>query len=377
MRRARYNPYIIVRVWSFVAAIVWVAACTQIPTKELNQYKEAFSQAQASSESVLIDLDQAKKTAVRKRMREDREKAASNFEPRLPFPANYAAFKEQVAETPLDEIEQRRKALEVITAYNDVLTQLAEGKSVESFGESVDALVTSLGQFASAAAGSAVPGLGALAGLATTAAKEFEKARLRKEFEKAIANGAPLVQEILQIFIHTLDAHYALREVEARDRGLTIIRDVSRQVRALRTIIESHAPAPDEFMRAAKVGEKVNVVLLDMSGGLTDYPYSFAPGPATDPPYTTLVKTQVDSGTRNLEGLAGEYRENNNKMAALGTALVNYEALLVQTKVALMLLVEAMEAPPDLSLLAADMKALAFDVKRNIEEFRSAVTSPR
>ncbi|MEE8076163.1 MAG: hypothetical protein V3T60_11130 [Candidatus Binatia bacterium] len=364
-----------IHVWSLATVLVWITACTQIPTKELTQYKEAFSQAQAASESVLIDLDQAKKAAVRKRMQEERKRAASQSEPRLPFPTNYAAFKEQVAETPFDEIEQRRKALEVIAAYNDVLTQLAEGKSVEFFGESTGALVTTLGQFASAAAGSAVPGLSALSGLATTAAKEIEKARLRKEFEKAIANGAPLVQGILQVFINTLEAHYALRETEARDRGLTIVRNVSRQVRTLRTLTESHAPAPPKFMSAAKVEKKVNNVLLDMSGGLTDYPYTFAPGPATNDPYKTLVKTQVDSAIRNLERLAGEYRQNNNQMAALGAALVKYEALLVQTRVALMGLVEAMEAPPNLPVLAADIKALAFDVNRNIEEFRLAVTT--
>ena len=52
------------RLFAGLALLFLLQACSQIPSKELDAYREAFTQASAASESILIDLDQAKKADI-------------------------------------------------------------------------------------------------------------------------------------------------------------------------------------------------------------------------------------------------------------------------------------------------------------------------
>ena len=55
--------------------ILFTSGCTQVPTRELSQYRDAFEQVQKTSEDILIDFAQAKERAELRRAVSDTEPA--------------------------------------------------------------------------------------------------------------------------------------------------------------------------------------------------------------------------------------------------------------------------------------------------------------
>src|SRR5262249_54493539 len=172
--------------------VLLLGACAQIPTAEFAQYKNAFSAVEQTSTDILVNYDQ---TLARARLLvATRAKAPEGTPIENPYPIEFDDFLRKLGSDEGHDIDMRgRKALQGVARYNAVLTQLAEGKSVDEVQTAAGELVTGLAKFVEAAAGSAVPGLPAVVSLAQTFAAQLEKARLQREFKKAVEDGAPVI----------------------------------------------------------------------------------------------------------------------------------------------------------------------------------------
>lgn len=354
-----------------IAVTVALAACSQIPVSELTQYREAFGQVNETSESVLVEFDQAleqSRTIVAIR---ETEAAEEGTERVAPYPVEFEDFLKQLGAPDGQDIETRRRALRVVAQYNDVLAQLAEGKSVESVKASAGGLVEGLGKFVVAASGAAVPGLSALTSLAETLAAQIEKARLRAEFEKAVKDGAPLVDGILDAFVADASDHYKLRAVIASEQRALIMGDAVAQVRGLRDLLRGHA-APD--MDLVAVQDQLNTTLLPMRGELrpSGYPYQVASWPGGGAAFTSVEANQMQQLLKEAGRSAEAYQKNVQEIRALGEALAKYRQMLTSTKAALRQLRQALDRPQDLEVVAEEMLTLAFGVKSDLARLHAA-----
>ena len=135
----RYRIWLGIRFFiASVFVVSMLSSCATIPTKEFASYKDAFKSARDSSEQVLVDYAAAKKE-------EDINKADAAVKelPRdIIRPTNFDPV--QVASDDfksVDAIEVRMKAWDVVARYNDALTLLAEGKSVQEVAAATEGLI--------------------------------------------------------------------------------------------------------------------------------------------------------------------------------------------------------------------------------------------
>lgn len=180
-----------------------VVGCMHIPTQELSQYRNAFTRVQAASEDILIDFAEAKEKA------EKRKNEADVSESRVP--KFFSVSLEDGGDKQPDAIEVRRTAFRTIDKFNNVLTTLSEGKSIETVQNAAGGFIGAANKFLTVVAGNTVPGLSPVAGILNTLIGEFEKARLREEFEKALRDGAPVIDKMLAALIAERVDHLTLR----------------------------------------------------------------------------------------------------------------------------------------------------------------------
>ena len=343
-----------------------LVGCTQIPVSELAEYREAFGQFRQVSDELLLDYDLLVKTADEVQNRGATPDAAR---PR-PYPIAFKDFKGDQSEQPADLIEIRRQSLEVVARYNDVLVRLAEGKSVEEVQSSAESLVRGLGKLAEIASGAPVPGLGAFVGLVRTLTEQVEKARLRAEFAKAVRDGAPVIDQMLDLFMGDVADHYRLKAVVAEQQRLLILNDTTRLLAMVLGLAE-HADLTG-------MTNEINEIVGPMGGELVEYPYRIEQPAAADPPTDRAAERargqaaaqasgQAAAAMVELKELAVGYQDNVESVQAFGRALVQYQTLTQQLKRSLTALREAIDQRRDLSAIAGDMKMIAFSIRRDLK----------
>ncbi|HTP97326.1 MAG TPA: hypothetical protein VMK05_15850 [Burkholderiales bacterium] len=339
----------------------------------MTNYKQAFAQVGEASEAVLLDYDQTLKQS--KAFLAGRQPASG--EDPLPYPLTWKdVLVNQAAGAP-DDIETRRLALSVVAQYNDVLTQLAEGKSAAQIKTGASGLVTSLGKFVAAATGSAIPGLGAIGGLVSTLAEQLEKARLREEFIAALRNGAPVVDKILDALIDDIGSHYDLRASLAGRERLLIVKSTTAQVRGMLAVVKAHAVQAKDVAALQKIENDLNSALLPARRELLEYPYKLAgAAPAGAPAFDETDAGQLQLAIAELGRLSNAYQDNIRQMQAITALLAKYRTLLASAKASLAALRRGVDKPQDVNLAVDDLLTLAFGIKRDLEDLRTALRSP-
>jgi hypothetical protein len=183
-----------------------LAGCAQIPAAEFTAYTQAFEQARPAAEAVLADYSAAKEELARL---EQANAPAPAAEATLPYPASYEPPSNGTEA--LDDVAVRFLALQAITDYNAALGQLVEGGSVAAANQSIDGFAAAVGQLA-ALGGIALPApVGPAVAALQTVAAEIEKARLAREFQEAVRDGAPVVAQMIDILKADTVDHCRLR----------------------------------------------------------------------------------------------------------------------------------------------------------------------
>jgi hypothetical protein len=355
--------------------VLLLGACAQIPTAEFGQYQKAFAEVEQTSTDILVNYDQTLERA--RLIVATRQKPAEGTEVVNPYPIEFDEFLKQLGSQNGHDIDVRRQALQVVARYNAVLTQLAQGKSVDDVQTTAGELVTALGQFVEAAAGSAVPGFPAIVSLAKTFAGQLEKARLQREFKKAVVDGAPVVDQILDQFIADAADHYKLNAGMAQEQRILIVENAVKQVRSLKLLVAGVGPPSANFPSLDDRQNAVNIALVAVRGELAPfgYPYAFASGPPGSPAYTAAVDGEAQLIQKEIERLAGLYQKNLDQVRALGEALAKYATMLQTTKTALATLRQAVDKPVNLVDVANQLLDLSFGIERDLADLRAAIAA--
>jgi hypothetical protein len=349
-----------------VAAAVFLCGCAQIPTAQLTAYTQAFEQARTASEQVLLDFDRTIKDA--KAYQEPRPQQA-NAAPKGPYPLLWSEASSSASSRAPDEIEVRRRALQVVADYNAVLVKLAEGKSVEEVKAGAGGLLTSVDKFLTVARGSGVPGLSSLTGIVSTLVALFEKARLREEFVKAARDGAPIVQSILDEMVKDVGAHYQMRAGLLNAERIDI-------TDAMRTSSETVSSITLEYKVSAAdlrdVEKLINEKMASAPNAGFKLPVKLASGSAKSPEYSAVARAQVQNEQAALERLAKGYADNVAAAKALAAALDQYRKLLQAAQASLKALVKSLDEPVDLVASSDELLTIVFSLRRDLGELHAA-----
>jgi hypothetical protein len=343
--------------------ILFTTGCTQIPTRELSQYRDAFDQVQKTSEDILIDFARAREKAELRR-------AVSDTEP-APQPKTFSPDLGGVDVKQPDAIEVRRTAMRTIDTFNNVLVTLAEGKEVQAVRDAGGDLVQAAGKFVVAATGNAVPGLSAVSSLVQTFAGLFEKARERKEFEQAVRSGAPVIDSMLAALSEDRKDHMALRADEANQTQVDIMLEMIPSVIAVRDLFAARSEPSGNDPREG-LQDDLNTALMPAKAALAfNLPLKLAYTPAR-PAFTVQDRVLVQQSIGRVKDQVVKYEANVAAYQNIRKALNDYGVMLEKTRAALRLLVASLDNPPNLDATTEDLYQIAFSVKRDIEAFRAA-----
>jgi hypothetical protein len=228
-------------IWRLVAvgACVLTTACTTVPQQEFKAYTDAFAEVKTASEEFLADY------AVLKAQRDEKKAAAAKAKASaangvFPFSASLPTLNAAVGA--LDEVAERRNALQVVVGYNDLLTALAEGKKPDALKPRVESLVGNIqkvgGLFGKTIP---VPYVGEVAKLVSTVLSKLEEAANRQQFIEALRTGEPLIQGILIAMSEDGRDWYAIGYEMNRKRAADLQDEVGTKVRGMRSLARGYA----------------------------------------------------------------------------------------------------------------------------------------
>jgi hypothetical protein len=344
----------------------FISGCMHVPTQELSQYRNAFAQVQTASEEILIDFAEIKEKS------ESFIKATAATQPSTP--SYFSTSLESGSGRQPDAVEVRRTALRTIDKFNNVLTTLAEGKSIETVQCASIGFTETMGKFIAAASGSAVPGLSQIAELARTLIGEFEKARIRSEFEKALRAGAPVIDRILSALIEERANHIELRSIEANSIQVGIIDDITSSASSVFALFQQFsAPAHDDpveriqkaLNESMKPAERLYAFKLPIE-------LTYSAGKPSLPAFGKEQEIIAEQAVIKVRERIAAYKANIEQFERLKSALNNYGAMLQKTRASLNMLADALDRPQKFETASEAFFEFAFNVKREIEAFRAA-----
>lgn len=378
--------------------VLLVAGCKQIPRQELSQYRAAFAEVEKTSIDILIDFAEALEwTNAQIESGDDPAPTGSPALGAHVFSDELNSFDH----AQLEHVEVRRLALRTIDKFNNVLVTLAEGKSIESVQNTAGGFIQAASKFIETAGGNAVPGLSAVTGFVKTIVGQMEQARLRKEFEKAVRDGAPIINRMLAELIAERTEHLDMRGDQATLRQVdlaTEITDGARRVIALfddrdapedaaaerdsAAAAAAAAPADAELAAAADAAEAAAANAdprpdLEESLNGTLEPAKLLPPielayRAGKPNFGEQDRILAEQVVGQIEASVAAYQANIAQYESLRAALNNYGTMLNKAQTALEILVEALDRPQKFEAISDQLFEIAFSVKRDIEAFKAA-----
>ena len=354
-----------------------VQGCAQIPLKEFHSYQQAFNETQSVAKEVLADYadarDSVSKASPSGAGRDGGPTAATNTAI-LSYPAHFAPPLSAATASKPDDLAVRIQALETVARYNDILSALAEGKSVAQVKASANGFAGSLERLQSVIGnpsfGKLTAGLGSYLPLVNTVLGIIENARTRAQFIEATRRGEPLVRQILDIFIEDTRDFYGVRytlidtqvarlKVAIRDNGET-----------MQTLARAHlAPTGSDQMKELKdLEDKVAAKLSAI--GFTGTKFQLLPGGAGASPYSELVATQLVQFDASIESQVSGHNALVTKMNTYHALLSKYVSLLEQTKQNLMLVRATIDAPQDIVPQTQEVFLLVLEIRREFLKLR-------
>jgi hypothetical protein len=321
-----------------IALVVAAAGCTTVPTKQFASYKEAFAQARAAGEEVLLDYGVAANEyqAIRTQRTSAKPPARQRADS---FDVSSAS-----APTSADQVTVRMQAWVVVSRYNDLLTDLAEGKAANDLAGAVDGLSSSLSAFPiSAVALSAAQVSGYLAPLKPLAL-EAVREKSRRDFVAAVGKGGDLINgTFLKLLRDDTKDFYKVRkglnDLEYDPLADKAAETATRFFRLSSTLQDSPA--------VKKTREKLNTELarLPSSAGTARVPPVAASVATTAPTPEQVV--ELESLTATATGQVADALAKDAELAAYENVLTAYRALLTQVQTSLHgLQIAAAEAQP-------------------------------
>ena len=355
-----------------------VQGCAQIPLKEFHSYQQAFNETQSVAKEVLADYADARDSVPTvppsgARRDSDTPPAATNTVV-LPYPAHFAPPLSAAIATKPDDLAVRLQALDTVARYNDILSALAEGKSVAQVKASAKGFATSLERLQSVignpSLGKLTSSLGSYLPLVNTVLGIIENARTRAEFIEATRRGEPLVRQILDIFIEDTRDFYGVRYTLIDTSVARLKTAIQDNRETMQKLARAHlAPTdPEQVKELKELEDKVAAKLSAI--GFTGTKFQLPPGGAGASPYGELVATQLVQFDATIERQVSDHNALVTKMNTYHGLLSKYVSLLEQTKQNLMLVRAAIDAPQDIVPQTQEVFLLVLEIRREFLQLR-------
>ena len=199
-----------------VFCCVLLTACLGVPVESLRDYSEAFKQARDAGDLLLDEISPIVSGVSGGST--GRKCGTSKLGYPLCFEPTHVAADGSSRANEHESITARRDALATVALYNQMLLDLAEGKSAADFQTRIDGLsrlATAVAQLG--IVGGGLPALIAPgAAFATNMATRFEQARANAAVRRAIIDSKADIQELLDALAfdtrHVYDVFRSARE---------------------------------------------------------------------------------------------------------------------------------------------------------------------
>jgi hypothetical protein len=306
-----------------IALAVAAAGCTTVPTKEFASYKDAFAQARAAGEEVLLDYGAASN--------QHEAMVAESASPQIR--QRVATFDASSASRPTaaDAVAVRMQAWDVVARYNDLLTDLAEGKSANELAGAVDGLSSSLAAFPIASVAlSATQVSGYLAPLKPLAL-EAVREKSRRDFVAAVGKGGDLINgTFLKLLRDDTKDFYAARKGLNDMAYEPLCNQIARIATRFDTLAKPLQDSPEiQQTRLALNAQLARLPPLSSSGKPRVPPVDASAGSAVPTPVQVL---QLETLTTTATGLVDKALAKDAELEAYEKVLAAYVALLNQVE---------------------------------------------
>lgn len=270
------------------------------------------------------------------------------FDPKLDIAGAAATEPEAVA--------ARRTALAVVAHYNDILVQLAEGRTGEEVASNVGALGERVTGFAQLLGAGANPLIGLGVSALSKALDLAERLRAGAEFKRAILDGHENVDAILAALIQDTSLIYQIH-VSRLELELTEIKGAMRgPFQAIDKVGEKFAmPRPGSAMAQGRDQiERRREAAFARLLGAESLPITAASG-RNAPAYDQGVQDALVQLVTEVEDIADQHDATVEQINAYHSTVKIYNGLLHESRAALAKVKLAVEAPPDPASVTADL----------------------
>ncbi len=359
-----------------VILLLVLGACASPPVQEFRDYSQAFTEARVTSEVLLDDVALAMAVADSREEQGSAEATTTEL-----FPKSFDPTSVLGAEAPGEPpaIAARRVALATVAQYNEVLLRLAEGRTVEEAGAGLGTLGERATQLASLAGAGANPLIGIGVSALQEAVKLAERARARREFEKAILSGYGSVQGILQALVNDTPTLYEIQKQRFQFELTDAQAEVNEVLNTMRELAGSFGPPRDGTALASeheRIETELSFALSNVLGRAVtlDLPPSRA---GNAPAYSQQVSDSLGSQLDLLKSKSEEHQAIVEKINAYHAALGSYVAMLYQVQRALTTVKTLVETPQEPTEVARNVIRSGLELREKVQVLRAELGALR
>lgn len=358
--------------------VTFLSACSLFqppPTSELQDFRNAISVSQSAGESI-FSVYEATREETLKNQREDALRNSTPNPAALPYATEFKPREFLAKSGTVDDMEVRRTAFVALTDYADALTALAEGRPEADVKSRMTALGGSLKVFAELAdvAKSAVPLVGPIIGLATTAVEAAQNAQSQAQFRSALEKGEKAVTGILDFLVEDTKYYYGARFALVERKSVLLGSGINADVEQVIAIVgDFSASDDDEILPSMQetVDEALKVIRssaeVDLSA-LTN---------AAASPLSNTAQSQLVTLKTQIEQKRGVYTALVVSLNTYETALQSYVTMLDRTKSGFIALRAALDRPLSVEHSFEGILRMAFDVRKQVRIVHAAIEAAR
>lgn len=354
----------------FAFVVLALVGCAAVPEQEFVAYTQAFDEAKAATEQLIVTLDLAKKIA------REVDKGISETSNNQKIGAQDAPFSTtislpEIATPKLDEITARREALEGVARFNAVLMVLAAGKKRKEVKSSMDSLAQGLSGIANLV-GSTLDIPEMTTNLISTVVGKLQEAQNRAQFEAALRDAAPVIDGILELFRQDAADVYEIFAREAVGRSKRLQDKVFDLMLQMKSVSSEHETPNSELSTGfqdsnTKLRGLLNAVgLYEEAGHSSDL---LTNGGKT---FDKTTLSQLQQTLIQAETARDQYSAVIAKQKSLRELMESYGQLLLKTRQSLQVARAALDKPAEFRTQASELIMSVFEVKRNLDAMRLA-----
>jgi hypothetical protein len=342
--------------------LLMLTACTHPPVRELRSYTEAFSAARVVSDVLYDDM------AVAQRVESERKHNST-------YPAEFDPKSELSAAR---DIQARRRALDVVVTYNEVLLKLAEGRTVDDLRAELGPLQQNVSMVLGFIASGVAPMGGLVLNAIGTALEAAERARSQAEFKRAILAGYDDVLRIIDALIDDTKALYAARKAVLEFP----LNEVLAQAGAIRQAMVELArkyrlPPPSSALAQGRTNaeQELNRLFKTLQPGAPtqSLPSATSDGSNPAPVYSAEVTALLMVQLEHLHRVVEHHQQGVKSINAYHRTLHEYVLLLDRVRQALVVVKAAVEAPESNAVMSTtEVLEFALDMKNQAQAILAA-----